>query len=111
MKPYKDYPNLILFRSFKIIFVKIGLISVLEKKLPKNFRSSKEMYQFYLFEEIAIFSDGSHFSDGGWCSLILFLKADHLRMNPTQFGLNWLKKLKIFDFQIIFWGQNQFYFT
>ena len=67
------------------------------------------MYQFYLFEEIAIFSDGSHFSDGGWCSLILFLKADHLRMNPTQSGLNWLKKLKIFDFQIIFLGQNQFY--
>ena len=45
--------------------------------------------QFWPFEEISIFSNGSHLGWRAWLSDTI-LKGDHPRTIPAKFGLNWL---------------------
>jgi hypothetical protein len=45
--------------------------------------------QFWPFEEISIFSNGSHLGWRGWLSDTI-LKGGHPKTIPTKFGLNWL---------------------
>ena len=44
--------------------------------------------QFWLFEEISIFSDGDHLGWRTWLSDITF-RGNPLRMIQAKFGLNW----------------------
>jgi hypothetical protein len=45
--------------------------------------------QFWPFEEISIFSNGSHLGWRAWLSDTI-MKGDHPRTIPAKFGLNWL---------------------
>jgi hypothetical protein len=52
--------------------------------------------QFWPFEEISIFSNGSHLGWRAWLSDTI-MKGDHPRTIPAKFGLNWLSG---------FWGED-----
>jgi hypothetical protein len=53
--------------------------------------------QFWPFEEISIFSNGSHLGWRAWLSDITF-KGNPLRMIQAKFGLNWPSGFRGEDF-------------
>ena len=54
--------------------------------------------QFWPFEEISIFSNGSHLGWRAWLSDITF-KGNPLRMIQAKFGLNWPSGFRGEDFR------------
>jgi hypothetical protein len=53
--------------------------------------------QFWLFEEISIFSNDGHLGSSAWLSDITF-KGNPLRMIQAKFGLNWPSGFRGEDF-------------